>query len=306
MARKVSDYLVIDCHTHFFPPELFQRIAQNMPGDRPVSGYSGSLEDFLRFMERDHIHRAVILNFLTSASMTDAALRDLTADLPDYEQAAHDIERSIADRVKRNNARAMDLVKGHPGLLPFISVDPLMSATEMRQEIVDRVHGGARGLKLNPGMCRYFPFDRRLWPAYATAQELDLPVMAQSYIMPGPTQYSEPKFYGDALAAFPKLRLVLTHSGLPWWDQVRVLARKYPNVCLDISVVLDPAIKGSMTTGEFVTLYREIGMNRIVYGSSFPWHERGPVLDRILELPITEAERRQVLGENAVRILKVL
>jgi len=305
MGNRANDYLIIDCHTHFFPPEIFSKVVQGM-GDNPVENYSGTTEDFLSFMEKDGVSKAIILTFLPTAQMKDRALRQLPSGLPDYKKAEAEIDETAAERIERHNQWACSLSKGHANLVPFISIDPLMGAKQIRQEILDKVKNhGARGLKLNPGQCRFFPYDRRLWPAYEAAQEIDLPVMAQSYICTGPTQYSEPKFYGDVLSQFPKLRLILTHSGMPFWEQVSALAAAYPNVCFDISLVLDPEHKGSLLDAEFISLYRGVGMDRIAYGSSFPWHPRAPVIERILNMDLTEEEKRKILGENALRIFKL-
>jgi uncharacterized protein len=299
-------YNIIDCHTHFFPFEIFRRVVQGM-GEKAVEGFSGSVEDYLSFLRRDGISKAITLNFLPTPQMKERSLRELPAGLPDYRQAEAEIEAKIIERIIRNNLWACNIGKEHPEIIPFISVDPMMSPEQIREEITDKVrHHGAGGLKLNPGMCRYFAHDRRLWPAYAAAQELDLPVMAQSYMVDKKApQYSEPKYYGDVLAAFPKLRLVLTHAGLPFWEQVRALARQYSGVCFDISLVLDPEQEGSLSDAEFISLFREIGMERAIYGSSFPWHERAPVLERIVRMDLTESEKQLLLGENARRVYKI-
>ncbi|MFC1982463.1 amidohydrolase family protein [Chloroflexota bacterium] len=305
MGNKANDYLIIDCHTHFFPPEIFLKVVQGM-GDNPVENYSGTIEDLLSFMEKDGVSKAIILTFLPTAQMKDRALRQLPSGLPDYKKAEAEIDEAIVERIERHNQWACSLSKEHANLVPFISIDPLMGAKQMRQEILDKVKNhGARGLKLNPGQCRFFSYDIRLWPAYEAAQEIDLPVMAQSYICAGPTQFSEPKFYGDVLSQLPKLRLILTHSGMPFWEQVSALATAYTNVCFDISLVLAPKHKDSLSDVEFISLYREVGMDRIVYGSSFPWHPRAPVIERILNMDLTEEEKRGILGENALRIFKL-
>ena len=302
---KSNRVIVIDCHTHFFPSQVFSKVVEAM-AETPVSGYSGTVEDFLSIMEKDGVDKAIVLNFLPTAQMKDRALRQLPAGLPDYKKAEAEINREIIDRIKRNNLWACSISKEHPNLISFISVDPIMNSEQMRQEILDKVNNhGAKGIKLNPGQCRFFPYDRRLWPAYEVAQEIDLLIMAQSYICTGPTQFSEPKYYGDVLSQFPKLRLVLTHSGMPFWEQSKTIARTYPNVNFDISLTIDREVEYSLSDTEFISIFREIGIHRLAFGSSFPWHARAPVINRILNMDLTEEEKRKILGENALRIFKL-
>jgi predicted TIM-barrel fold metal-dependent hydrolase len=304
-GKRTAEYFVVDCHTHYFPPQIFTRVAKAL-GSTPVEGYSGTVEDTLAIMEKDGVAKAIVLNFLPTAQMKDDALRNLPSGLPDYQEAEAEINRTIIDRVIRNNLRACEISREHPNLISFISVDPIMTPQQMKQEILDKVRNyGAKGLKLNPGMCRYFPYDRRLWPAYELAQEIDLPVASQSFMCAGPTQYSEPKYYGDVLSAFPKLRLVLTHSGMPFWDETKALAKAYPNVYFDMSLTLCEESEGALSNAEFISLVREVGVERFVYGSSFPWHERAPVLNRIFGIDLREGEKRAILGENALRICKI-
>lgn len=53
-------------------------------------------------------------------------------------------------------------------------------------------------------------------------------------------------------------------------------------------------------------LIREIGAERVLLGSDFPWYEPGDVIAAVEELPgLGEAERAAILGENAAALLGV-
>ncbi|MBI2868520.1 MAG: amidohydrolase [Chloroflexi bacterium] len=302
--KKLRDYTVIDCHNYFLPPGSFGELTA-AAGEKPVRGFTGALDDFLASMERDSVRQAFNLAFFPTGALRDAALAALPAGLPDYHSAAAGIERELVRRIQAVNAWVCESSPEHPEIVPFITVDPIMSETEIRAEITTGARKGAGGLNLDPGLGRYYPCDRRLWPAYRTAQELELPVMARSHLIPGGTQYSEPKYYTDVLASFPDLRLVLAHSGIPFWEQVRSLARSFDNVYFEVSLTLDPLMKGSLSSEEFVALYREIGMERAVFGSGFPRHLRSPALKRVAALDLNETAKKALLGENAVRIFRL-
>ncbi len=50
---------------------------------------------------------------------------------------------------------------------------------------------------------------------------------------------------------------------------------------------------------------RQVGCDRVMFGSDYPWFD--PVLDaaRIQRLPLTDAEKRAVLHENAILVLRL-
>ena len=127
----------------------------------------------------------------------------------------------------------------------------------MAKEIRDKAtNHGAKGLKLEGGMQRFFPHDRCFWPAYAALEELDLPLLAHSGKSPGsPTEFTEPKYFGEVLTHFPRLRLVLAHLGAPFYEQTKALAESFPEVSFDCSYVINPE-KTNISNSELVTLFR--------------------------------------------------
>jgi len=54
---------------------------------------------------------------------------------------------------------------------------------------------------------------------------------------------------------------------------------------------------------EAAAALRQVGTERVMFGSDYPWFD--PILDaaRIRGLPLTDAEKRAVLHDNAVRRL---
>jgi predicted TIM-barrel fold metal-dependent hydrolase len=51
------------------------------------------------------------------------------------------------------------------------------------------------------------------------------------------------------------------------------------------------------------TAVEAVGADRIVWGTNLPLSYPGPNLIRITEAAINEREKRQILGENILRIL---
>ncbi|MDO8490680.1 MAG: amidohydrolase family protein [Dehalococcoidia bacterium] len=305
----MSPYLIIDCHIHTYPSvEMSNRDAKILGFvDKGLAGqFTGAIDDTLAAMKRDGVSKAIMANWLPISRMKDVALTKLPFGLTDYEAPAREIDQTLVARLQRRNQWTCEAAQGHPELIPFISVDPVMNADQIRREIQDRVNNhGARGIKLQYAGQRVFPHDRRLWPAYETAQELDVAILGHSGESEGDSaQYAEPKYFAEVLHHFPRLRLVLAHIGADFYDQAKALARAYPQINFDCSDILCAAIF-PLTDAELVSLFREVGADRVVLGTDFPFYDRKPLLERLLGLDLTEQEKRQILGENALRIYRL-
>ncbi len=82
------------------------------------------------------------------------------------------------------------------------------------------------------------------------------------------------------------------------------LARAHANVFFDCCYVINGTEEQpSLSDEEAVAALRRVGVERVMFGSDYPWSD--PVLDaaRIQRLSLTDAEKRAVLHDNAVRIL---
>lgn len=314
MGKKgLDDYLIIDCHSHLYTNREIGRRASEFVNMRDFAGgHDGTVHDALASMEKDNVSKMIMMNYTPTAYMKDAALERLPFNSSDYQKAEKEIDIFLNERVKRRNLWTCQVAKEHPELIPFISVDASMSSDEIKKEIMDKVNNhGAKGIKFQHQANRWIAHDRRLWPAYEVLQELDLPVMCHSGLAEGfpyPRALTEPKFFADILSDFPKLRLVLAHLGIGYWDQTRKLAKRYKNVYFDCNAVYKPFPgEHTLENGDFINLVREIGTDRIVFGSEYPMMAiyRPAVLQHIIDIDLTEEEKRMILGENAIRIYKL-
>jgi len=52
------------------------------------------------------------------------------------------------------------------------------------------------------------------------------------------------------------------------------------------------------------SLIREVGPDRVMFGSDYPFVEPKAAIRRVLELDLSEDEKERILWKNAIRILK--
>jgi predicted TIM-barrel fold metal-dependent hydrolase len=302
----MPDYPIIDAHVHTYPrPEIGWQ-AQSGAG---LSGHAGTVEELVALMREGNISHAVMVNMTPVFEMKEAAMNRQPIELPPFKlrQVEAEIVREVLGRMQRRNAWTCAVARENPGLVAFISLDPAMGEEGLAAEVEERAREGAKGIKLHPANQRFFPNDRRLWPAYARAQELGLAIITHSgsmALLDDPEQHAHPRNFVDVLREFPRINLVFAHMCRGFWDEVAEVMQAFPNAYLDTS----GAISGipnpfAISDEEAMAMIRRVGPGRILFGSDWPWHH--PIKDaaRIDGLPLSAEEKRLILHENAQRVL---
>jgi predicted TIM-barrel fold metal-dependent hydrolase len=141
---------------------------------------------------------------------------------------------------------------------------------------------------------------------FATCAERGLPIVAHC----GPDRHGGgwalPGAFAPVLELHRKLPLVLAHLGGAAWPEVAELAASFPAARFDLSEIVcwSGRAPGAPSRPELSGLIREIGAERVLMGSDFPWYEPGAVATAVGELPgLGEGERAAILGENAAALL---
>ena len=300
----MTDYLVIDAHVHTYktPETGLQAMAGSGQAD-----CNGTPQELLGIMREAGISKAVQVNMTPVREMYEAAIEKLPEE--DRKQAHPEIAGKMGERLKRRNRWTCEMAREHPELVPFPSVDPLMNTEEMVAELESCAREcGARGIKLHPAEGHYFPRDGRMWPVYAKAQELALPIITHGglFMMSPDEPYTRPSNFESILQSFPELTLVVAHMGHGFWDESVELAKKYSNVYFDTSAVVSGVEHLKVLSDDDATeLIRKLGIERVMFGSDYPWFNPAMDLKRFLRLPLTPAEKEKILGENAKAILGI-
>lgn len=106
---------------------------------------------------------------------------------------------------------------------------------------------------------------------------------------------STPAELAHLAARFPETPFVCAHAGGEWEKGIRAI-RGVANVYAETSG-FDP------TAGFIEMAVRELGPERIVFGSHLPSRSLGTELGKVLGADISERDRRQILGANLRRLL---
>jgi predicted TIM-barrel fold metal-dependent hydrolase len=188
-------------------------------------------------------------------------------------------------------------VARHPDrFIGFAYVTPLMPDRILPElaRAMDRLRFAA--IKLYPPYTPW-PLSEAPWePIYRFADERGLAVILHT----GSEPQSLPRLVGEVAPRFPRANFVMGHSGnTPMErDQAIAAARANPNVYLETCSTF-------RTPGVIEQLVDAAGASRVLYGSDMPLMDPRSQIGKIITAQIPEPAKRQILGENARRLLRL-
>ncbi|MCP4681616.1 MAG: amidohydrolase [Desulfobacterales bacterium] len=196
----------------------------------------------------------------------------------------------------------IDFCRSRDMLLPFASINPNYHPDPAEKLEFYVKDFGVKGLKLMPSYQFFYPNEARLYPLYAKARELGVPVVFHigSSVFKGTRmKYCDPIHLDDVAVDFPDLTIVMAHSGRGfWYEKCFFLSRLHKNVYMDITG-LPPA--------KLLDYFPELDKNgdKVIFGTDWP---AVPVhisenIEAIKSLPLSDRTIEAILYNNAHRIM---
>ncbi len=109
-------------------------------------------------------------------------------------------------------------------------------------------------------------------------------------------QMSTPTELVEVAAKFPEQKFVCAHAGGEWEQGIRAV-RDSENILVETSG-FDP------TAGFIELAVRELGAERIIFGSHLPSRSLGTEVSKVIGADISDEDRRLIFGENYRQLLK--
>lgn len=156
----------------------------------------------------------------------------------------------------------------------------------------------------HPGMyagCKFLPdywavplTDVRNAPYWEYLEEHRLLALVHTW---GGSRYNGAEEVRAAAEKYPHVTIICGHSIHGQWDKAMDLVRDFPNVYLELTAVLDDR-------GILDRFVREIGSERILFGTDLPWFSTYHGIGAVLDAEMTDDDRHNILHRNGERILK--
>lgn len=199
------------------------------------------------------------------------------------------------DQFRRQNDEVLQaLSHWHHRAFGFVYLNPKYEAESLKE--LDRCvqDGPMVGVKLwVAARCT----DPRLESLIRRATELKAVIYQHTWLKtPGNLEgESTPAEFAELAAKHPDSSIILGHTGGNWEYGIRAV-RELKHVAIDLG--------GSDPTAGFVEMaVRELGAERILYGSDIGGRSLSSQMAKVLGADITPQARRLILGENLKRML---
>jgi predicted TIM-barrel fold metal-dependent hydrolase len=199
-------------------------------------------------------------------------------------------------------ARAPGRLKGMARVSPF---DGLKAVRELERAVCEL---GLVALSASAFDWGIPAGDRRFYPLYAKAVELDIPVFvytAMNYRTDLPMDIARPLVLDQIAMDFPEMKIVATCGGWPWVPEMIGVARRHQNVYINTSshrprYLATPGSGWEMLMQFGNTLLQE----QIVFasGASDMGLPLSVVVEEMLALPLKETVKEKWLYQNARRL----
>ena len=301
---------VIDVHVHLTRDPAQEQLVFPKPG-YPEEWYRANEPRVIPWMDAEGFSHLFMINYMDTNRMIAARLARMAgASEAALEGARVQLQEEHVERVRRFNAWACELGAREPRIIPFPCVDIgiFYDVTVMMEELEARLAGGARGIKLHPGLGHYFPADERMFPLYERLQEADVPILSDTgSLSPAPEGgvYGEPLNFVPVFEQFPRLRFIMAHAASAFWDERVLIAQRFPNVYFDLAGGFYSPTQHARDDHRACPMedaprfLRALGIERVLWASDAPGHEAGPQLRSFMQIPLSDEERERILARNA-------
>jgi uncharacterized protein len=221
------------------------------------------------------------------------------------EMDKHGIERAMLNVDDDADASQRALKEYPERFFASYEVNPNDGMDEVRKIVALHDRFGIKALTAFPsGLCPQVPIDdKRFYPIYAKAVELDIPICVCSGV-PGPRLPMAPQHVeriDEVCWFFPELRFVMRHGAEPWTALAVKLMLKWPNL-----FYMTSAFAPKHYPKDIVDFANTRGADKILYAGYFPM---GLSLERIFselpQVPFRDAVWPKFLRENARRVFKL-
>jgi len=280
--------VIIDFHTHIFPPWLRERRDEYIKRDPCFSLlYSqpeariATAEELIASMDEAGIDLSVVLN-------AGWVSHELCVKTNDY----------ILDSVSRYPTR----------LVGFCAIQPGAGDAAIA-ELERCAKAGAKGIgELRSDVQGFDLADKTtMKPLVDAVLKHDLIFLTHSSEPVGHEYFGKGSITPDILysfiTAFPNLKLVCAHwgGGLPFYALMPEVAKALANVFFDTAATVflyKPEI--------FEQVSQIIGSDKILFGTDYPLMHQNRVLAQIQSSQLLEEDKAKILGANAQKLLKLL
>lgn len=200
------------------------------------------------------------------------------------------------EEMQKQNAEVLRAIQSSDGrALGFVYLNPKHTRESLSELEKHVANGPMVGVKLWVAMRAH---QLELDPLVARAAELDAVVFQHTWIKVGGNLHGEstPMDLKHLAERHPQAKLICGHSGGDWEQGIRAIQAN-SNVAVELG-------GGDPTNGFTEMAVRELGADRVLYGSDIPGRSFATQLAKVLGAHIDDQQKSKILAGNLKRLLE--
>ncbi len=260
----VSDYFVIDAHSHIYPEKIAAKAANATDEFYGVCGFGkGTLKDLKKVCKKAGVDHVVVQSVATTPKQVRS------------------INEFISNEVKNAESFLTGLGTLHP------------ESEDIPGDIEHIVELGLKGVKLHPDIQKFKIDGEKLFKIYEICSRKNLVMLMHT----GDKRYdnSNPDRVERVLKNFPDLVVVGAHlGGWSLWEEAANRLNGFKNFYVDCSssfgFVDNEIIKKA------ILLY---GTDRVLFGTDYPMWNAEDEIKNLFSLGLSKEDNQKILSQNA-------
>ncbi len=283
----INSYIIVDTHTHTYQtPEKARLILQSFTSlhqMEPSHLGKGTIEEVLLNMQLHHIDYTLMANF--------APVKIL----------------------HNNNLWTISMSKEHPSLIPLVSLHPDMKEDTLIL-LKEYIALGAKGLKFHTGAQSFIPNHKNLQNVYEYCNKISFPILFHCGLTSKviTERNADLDMLLPVIENYRNIPIILAHMAEGNINDVLSLSQKYKNLYFDTSIVISGLLCIKRVHDDcwqndelVIDVIHKVGAQKIIFGSDYPFGSPIHDVRRFLNMNISDAEKKLILGENTLRIFGI-
>ena len=261
--------MIIDFHAHCYPDAVWPKVQAAIVGRYGTQAdNSGTLAGLEEKMKAAGIGFAVV---------------QPVANQPKHVSSVNEWVESVRDQ--------------HKSMLFYGAIHP--GVEDPYGAVCDLAEKGFRGVKMQPNAGGYYPDSKECFEIYRALEENGMILMthAGDELLPFEPLYAHPRHFRNVFESFPDLKVILAHlGGYKTWDDLDVVLG-YTNA------FFDTAMSCEIGEDEYLGLIERIGIDRVLFGTDYPWYDIKKAVDYTKKVLGKKAEK--IFSENPKKLLSL-
>jgi predicted TIM-barrel fold metal-dependent hydrolase len=284
-----NDIEIIDSHVHTFAnDDIAGRIIKSFNKVYDIefkNPGNGTIPNVLENMNSVGIDRTVMANFAPPKILDENNLWTI-------------------ETANSSNGRLVPLVNFHPDMEGSIA-----------SHFEKYVEMGAKGVKLHPMAQGFDIRDPRMDELYRKCSENKFTILIHCGRVSNArlNEFSDFECIVPIIEKYPDIPVILAHMADGDKERVLEVSRQYEKVYFDTSIVITgyPEIArvnepSWLDDDEVVDIINEIGAEKVLFGSDFPWGSSVHDVKRAIKLNLTDEQKKLIFSENAKKLFKLV